>query len=210
MSMVDWCRPRLLVELGTHYGESYCAFCQAVDTLKLSTRCVAIDTWEGDAGTGAYAGVYEDLQAHHDPLYSRFSTLMRCRFDEAVDRFASGSIDLLHIDGGHSYDEVRHDFETWLPKMSNYGVIMFHDTQVRDPGFGVWKLWAEISPRFPSFEFTHTYGLGILGVGEDLPETVRGLFESGSVDPLRIRRFYRALGQRAYLNKLFRQGTISE
>src|SRR6266566_576900 len=73
----------------------------------------AIDTWEGDQHIGRYGPeVLADLRAHHDTLYEGFSRLNPGTFDQAVAGFADGSIDLLDIDGTHTYDAVRHDFET--------------------------------------------------------------------------------------------------
>src|SRR4029453_4419543 len=70
MYLVDLLRPKILVELGTYYGVSYCAFCQAVSERGLSTLCYAIDNWEGDPQSGFYGPqVLADLKAHHDPLY---------------------------------------------------------------------------------------------------------------------------------------------
>ncbi len=164
--LVQAMRPRVVVELGTHHGVSYASFCHAVAARALPARCFAVDTWVGDAQAGAYGeDVYADLKRFNDTYYSAFSTLLRGTFDEALQRFPDRCIDLLHIDGQHGYEMVRHDFETWLPKLTDQAVVLFHDTAVRDPTFGVWQLWDELTRRYPSFAFEHGFGLGVLAVG---------------------------------------------
>ena len=174
--LVATTRPGVIVELGTHYGFSYLAFCQAVQRCGLATRCYAVDSWSGDANTGAYTGeVLEGLRAYHDPRYAGFSSLVQANFANALPYFADRSIDLLHIDGQHDYDAVRGDFEMWRGKLSDRAVVLFHDVNVRRHGFGVARLWDELRLRYPGFAFQHGSGLGVLGVGPDLPETLAEL-----------------------------------
>jgi predicted O-methyltransferase YrrM len=213
MLLADLARPATLVELGTHAGDSYCAFCQAIKQLDLDTRSFAVDTWAGDEHSSAYGPeILADLRRHHDPLYANFSQLLQTTFDEASEKFAPGSIDLLHIDGFHTYDAVRHDFETWLPRMSSRGIVLFHDTAVTGFGFGVKIFWDEVRMRYPSFEFLHGNGLGVLGVGAEQPETIRRLFSSTSEEVEPTRGLFSALGRRLSLQvEVGRlEGTIRE
>ena len=190
-------KPRVLVELGVHHGVSFCAFCQAVGNLSLDTRTFGVDTWAGDPHAGNYSEpVFQDLQAHHGAHYARFSSLLRMDFDQAANLFSAGQIDLLHIDGYHTYEAARHDFETWLPKMSQHGVILFHDVTERQTDFGVWKVWEELTARYPSFTFGHEHGLGVLAVGTELPSAVRTLVSTQGAPADQLRAFFEQLGQR--------------
>jgi len=193
--LVEMLAPRTIVELGVHKGDSYCAFCEAVSLLDRDARCYAVDSWEGDPHSGYYGEeVYQELKAYHDGRYGTFSRLIRSRFDEAVELFEDGSIDLLHIDGAHTYQAVKSDFATWLPKLSNRGVVLLHDTVVRERDFGVWRLWEELKNRYPNLHFSHSHGLGILGVGQELPYALRTLFQAGAKEQHNIQRIFERLG----------------
>ncbi len=169
-------RPRFIVELGTHNGVSYAAFCEAVLREKIDARCMAVDTWQGDEHAGFYGeDVYRDLKRFHDQHYAGFSTLFRGTFDAALPAIPDGSIDLLHIDGRHRYDDVAQDFSSWRNKLSPRAVVLFHDTNVRQGDFGVWRLWAELRQVHPHFEFLHGHGLGVLAHGTELAGAVRDL-----------------------------------
>lgn len=175
-------RPRSLVELGSHRGISYFAFCQAVKEMGLDTRCHAVDTWEGDSQAGYYENdIHRSVVERNERSYAAFSTLLRMTFDDALDEVPDGSVDLLHIDGLHTFEAVSHDFTTWLPKMSSRGVVLFHDTNVHTEGFGVQRFFAPLRERYPSFEFLHGNGLGVIAVGGDIGETMRALFASAGV-----------------------------
>ncbi len=195
--LIENLAPRRLVELGTHTGNSYSAFCQAIAAHRTPCEAFAVDTWQGDAHAGQYGDeVYGEFSAYHHVRYASFSTLLRMTFDEAQPSFADGSIDLLHIDGLHTYEAVLHDFSTWRRKLSPRGVVLFHDIAVRRDDFGVHRLWGELSTEHPHFEFLHCNGLGVLGVGADLPAAMQRLFQTSGEERSDVRLLFDRLGQR--------------
>jgi hypothetical protein len=194
--LVDSLRPALLVELGVQYGDSYFGFCQAIKETGTGCTCYAVDTWSGDAHAGFYGDdVFHEVQSYNDEHYKSFSYLMRAPFDQALSHFSSESIDLLHIDGFHTYEAAKHDLEGWLPKVKLGGIVLMHDVAARRADYGVWRLWEEIAARFQTFSFHHSYGLGVIRkAGGCLPDrgVLPSLFDS-TVDPQPVRDYYQAL-----------------
>lgn len=197
--LVKELNPNIFVELGVHWGHSYFAFCQAIQEAGCSTKAYGVDTWQGDEHAGQYGEeVFATANEFNRERYEGFSRLLRMRFDEAASYFSSASIDLLHIDGLHTYEAALHDFEIWLPKLAPGAVVLFHDINVRERNFGLWRLWEELRVSYPlHLEFVHSHGLGVLQLnpgdkGSELPWLSPNAIE----DQHLLKRYFSALGNR--------------
>jgi hypothetical protein len=176
-------RPTSIVELGTYSGSSFAAFCQALEAAKVQGRCYGVDLWEGDIHMGRFDdSLYQGIADYVAKNHPHTGVLVRKDFNVASADFSPGSIDLLHIDGTHTYEAVGNDFHTWRSKLSDRSVVMFHDINVTvenvgQPAlkFGVRRLFDEVKGAYPHFEFAHCYGLGVLLTGTNVPAEVREL-----------------------------------
>jgi len=67
-------------------------------------------------------------------------------------------LDFLFIDGDHTYEGVKQDFEDYAPYVKSGGVIAFHDIVRREaqPDIEVWKFWEEIRQKYVYKEFIET------------------------------------------------------
>lgn len=194
--LIENVRPKVFVELGVFRGDSLATFAQSAREQSLGCEMFGVDTWRGDDTTGQYDDVFPEVKDYFDVNHPSVR-LMRCLFDDALASFADGSIDLLHIDGCHHYDAVKHDYETWKPKMSDRGIILFHDVEATGAGFGTHRFWREIRDTYPSFSFNHSNGLGVLMVGKDQPDCLKQLVASPADVDL-FRAVFEACGARFF------------
>jgi predicted nucleic acid-binding Zn-ribbon protein len=187
-------RPGLFVELGTHFGESYFGFCQAIAENELDCKAFAIDTWAGDEHAGFYGdSTYARVSSYNEANYAGFSYLIRSRFEDAVPQFEDESIGLLHIDGLHTFEAVSHDFETWFPKVAPGGIILLHDIAIRHEDFGVWKLWDRLKQSGATFQMDHSAGLGVFekpSAEDKRCDFLRTLFSGDTRLDAHVRRYY--------------------
>lgn len=192
--LVESIRPRAVVELGAYNGLSFFTFCQSMQEHNIEGMAYAVDTWRGDDHTGAYdTGIIDDVRAHAREHYRGFTYLLQMYFNEALDKFDDDSIDLLHIDGLHTYDAVREDFENWYGKVRPGGIILFHDIEARLADYGVWKYWSELEQQHETFHFKHGFGLGVVRKpGGERPEhpLLKLLFESSEDEQKQLRQLY--------------------
>lgn len=164
--LVNYFKPKCIVELGSYLGCSTFTFAQAVKDNSLDTRIVAIDTWKGDEFSGFYGE--DTFKTFSDISRNLFSSLhidiIRKEFDVACQEdFGQNQIDFLHIDGNHKYEDVKNDFNKWSEKLTNNAVVLFHDIGVER--FGVKDFWRELTETYSTMEIHNTNGLGILYMG---------------------------------------------
>lgn len=193
--LMDVLKPQKVVELGTHNGFSFLSLCQAAKAIGLPTEIYAVDTWQGDEHAGFYSTeIFDALEMELRNQYPGIGVMIRSTFADARPQFEDGSVDLLHIDGRHRYEDVLEDFEIWKSTLSDRGVALFHDTRVQQGDFGVWKFWQELEKQYPTFEFFHGNGLGVLIAGNNAPSTLLELCAESFEKKSFVREAYERLG----------------
>jgi hypothetical protein len=192
--LIDALRPFTLVELTEAPAAPYLAFCQAVGRLRLPTRCYAI------SGYRPRTAAAEEIIGYHDARYAQFSQLLQVpagqvSAGQVFERFEDGSVDLLSIDAAESGALARH-YRAWLPKLSKRAIVLVHGIGDPTTDNGALELWHVLSEKYPHFEFVQGAGLGVLGIGDDLPPALQHLFSLDAIAPraLEVREIFARLG----------------
>ena len=161
---LNFVKPQRILELGSQYGCSLFAMAQSVKDHQLESEIKAVDFWKGDigapdAGEKVFSMVQKTVQKYYREVPIK---LYQMGFDDARPDFQPESVDLIHIDGGHRYEDVDHDFNMWLPTLRKNGVILFHDVYSTIDR-GSCDHWQFIKQHFDVlFDFPHSCGLGVL------------------------------------------------
>ncbi|MDX2304896.1 MAG: class I SAM-dependent methyltransferase [Microscillaceae bacterium] len=167
--VVEQAKPKVIVEIGTNMGGSLFLFIKVSDPHSLT---ISIDL-PGGKGGGGYP-------SYRKPFYESFCKptqqlhLIQADSHNAETLFLlenilqGQKIDFLFIDGDHSYQGVKQDFDMYAPLVKQGGLIGFHDTKYTEPDNWkqVDKFWNQIKSNYQHQEFLSDErlwgGIGVL------------------------------------------------
>jgi len=168
LEVVAELKPKVVLEIGTAGGDTLFLFTRVADP---EAKIISVDLPGGPFGGG-----YPRWKI---PLYKSFSKggqrIYLVRGDshdprtlEEVKRILGDEkVDFLFIDGDHTYEGVKKDFEMYSPLVRERGIVAFHDIVPGSPENvgGVPKFWDEIKMRYEYLEVVKNWHQGGYGIG---------------------------------------------
>jgi predicted O-methyltransferase YrrM len=160
--------PRAVLEIGTARGGTLFCWC--------ALAAPAATVISLDLPQGIHGGGYPPWKTF---LYKRFAGskqklhLLSGDSHEQImlvtvkKMLPPGGLDFLFIDGDHTLDGVRRDYEMYSPLVKSGGAIVFHDICTHGAEFNchVDKFWNELKQGREHWEFIENPAQGIYGIG---------------------------------------------
>jgi predicted O-methyltransferase YrrM len=165
-------RPNNIIEIGTARGGTLFLFTRiAADNASL----ISIDQMDKN-----YLGGYPEWKTKFFTSFAQKGQkihLLRAdshdiaTLNDAKSLLGGNKVDLLFIDGDHTYSGVKRDFEIYSPLVCRGGIVAFHDIGRPKEGvqgvykFGVYEFWEEIKDEFNHKEIIEDRAQGWAGIG---------------------------------------------
>jgi hypothetical protein len=193
--LIEIMRPNLIVDIGSQCGTAYSMLCQAIHQNEFETKCISVRYSSDDTLSDNHKISINRLQdAYEMSRYGHFLIFRDGGIVDPVAGIADRMVDMIYIDGMSISALRANSFLSWLPKLSERGVILLSGINRRSLSADAKRLWVEASEGLPKFELFHGEGLGLLGVGPNPPEQIRKLFALTVADARMMRSIYARLG----------------
>lgn len=143
-------------ELGVRRGELSSSLLSNNNLLKM----ICVDLWghhESFNESHPHDINFNSYLKNIDGLESRVNTIKKLTTDAAKE-IEDGSLDFIFLDATHTYNALRADILTWLPKVKKGGLIAGHDYHPAFDNSGIIRVVNEIfgkpEKELPSGEFS--------------------------------------------------------
>lgn len=160
-------KPQTVLEIGTARGGTLLLWTRLAQR---NATIVSIDLPGGKFGggySGRQAAIYRRFAGKDQRLYLlRLDSHAQPTLDKTKQLFGGRPVDLLFIDGDHTYEGVKQDWEMYSQLVRPGGMVVFHDIAGNYEDTQVKRLWDSIKPGFEHREYVsgqdNKYGIGIL------------------------------------------------
>lgn len=160
--------PTHVVEIGTAGGGTLYiwASIETVSTLisvDLPGRVVVSSSVEGIPDLSPVKNLAEDKNL----VFIRRDSHKEKTLERVREELDGHKLDFLFVDGDHTYEGVKQDFEMYSPLVSKGGIIAFHDICQHPPekGCEVHRFWQEVKENFRHREIVKNWNQGWAGIG---------------------------------------------
>jgi predicted O-methyltransferase YrrM len=170
--LVKTIKPKTIVELGVDQGFSTFVFATAQKNTGVG-EMYGIDLFLGDIHTG-FSDYHKKVLEEKNGNNLDNLTILRGDFTD-ISKIWTKPIDVLHIDGLHTYEAVKNDHECWSKFVKDDGIILYHDVCV--PYFNVKDFFTELSGGHKAY-FIHSCGLGIFTKNKELFDLILNTYHS--------------------------------
>lgn len=116
-----------IAEIGSYIGASACCF-GASATANKNIQIICIDTWNNDAMTEGNRDTWTEFK-NNTADFSEHVIPVRGFSTDVVEqvRAITPALDLLFVDGDHSYEGVKADWEAYKDFLRPGSIVIFHD-----------------------------------------------------------------------------------
>jgi predicted O-methyltransferase YrrM len=165
-SEIEKIHPSTVMEIGTANGGTlFTAARLATDDALI----ISLDLPEGKFGGGYPAWkipVYKSFgRARQKIELVRADSHLQESLEKIKNILAGRQIDYLFIDGDHTYEGVKMDFDMYSPFVRKDGIVVFHDIVEHTGDCHVDQFWAEIKQKYRHTEYVNDWKQGKFGVG---------------------------------------------
>jgi len=161
-------RPKFILEIGTGRGGSFFLFTRVAAS---DATLITIDLPFGALGGGCSElkmPYYESFALPGQKIYLPRMDSHKETALHAINRILDGhELDFLFIDGDHTYQGVKKDFEMYGKLVRKGGIIAFHDIVPGPPENvgGVPRFWNEVKYNFNYAELIKDWKQSGCGIG---------------------------------------------
>jgi len=160
-------KPKYILEIGTSFGGTLFLFTRMASN---DAKIISIDLQGGNFGGGyiiTRVKLYNGFALNKQEIHLiRKNSHKEETLEEIKDILSGNKLDFLFIDGDHTYEGVKRDFELYSSLVKNDGIIALHDIVKTDfQGCEVSKFWDEIKSKYEKIEIVKDKNQNWAGIG---------------------------------------------